>query len=318
MKSKGIILAYIFAVINAGIVGLSFLFTKTAIMSSSPLDTLAFRFTIAFAAITLLGILKLVRIDFSIKRFKKLTPLVLFYPTLFFSFQAYGLEYSQSSDGGIIFATTPILTAILASFFLKEKTTLLQKLSILLSVFGVIFIFIMKGSSIELKNLFGISLLLLSCLSIAGYSVMARSLAKEFKPLEITFFMLGVGFIFFNSAAILSHLQNGDIEEFLIPWSSFQFIVSIVFLGILASLITSLLSNYILAKIKASQMSVFSNLSTIVSISAGALFLGERISIFDIIGSILIILGVIGTNYFGWKKDSIKYELRKKVLFSNK
>lgn len=303
MKISGVFLAYGFAIINALIVGFSFLFTKTAVMASSPLDTLAHRFTLAFAAIVLLVVFRLVKVDVEIKRFRKLIPLTLFYPALFFSFQAFGLKYSQSSDAGIIFAVIPILTAMLAAFFLKETTTSLQKFSIFASVFGVIFIFVMKGNSLDVKSFLGISLLLLSCLSIAGYSVMARSLTKQFTPQEITFFMLGVGFLFFNAAALITHLRKGNLYEFIAPWSDSQYVISIIFLGIFASLVTSMLSNFILSKIKASQMSVFSNLSTVVSIGAGAVILGETISTYDIIGSLFIILGVIGTNYFAEKRE---------------
>ncbi len=49
-------------------------------------------------------------------------------------------------------------------------------------------------------------------------------------------------------------------------------------------------------------MSVFTNLSTIVSIAAGALVIGEEITVYHLIGSLLIIAGVIGTNYLGRKK----------------
>jgi drug/metabolite transporter (DMT)-like permease len=298
---------YLLAIINATIVGLSFLFTKTAISYSNPLDTLAFRFSISFLVLTLLLVFKIVKVDFSKKSFKRLALIGLFYPILFFSFQAFGLNYSQSSEAGILFASTPILTAILASIFLKERTILMQRFFILLSVFGVVFIFSMKGRLIDISNFIGIILLFFSCLSISGYTVMARSFTNQFKPLEITYFMIAFGFLFFNGASVYSHLQRGTIGDFFTPWLSPSFIVSIVFLGIFASLLTSFLSNYILSKIKASQMSVFSNLSTIVSIIAGAIFLKESIHWFDIVGSIFIILGVIGTNIFE-KDQSIRLD----------
>ncbi|NLJ99166.1 MAG: hypothetical protein GX320_07885 [Tissierellia bacterium] len=44
-------------------------------------------------------------------------------------------------------------------------------------------------------------------------------------------------------------------------------------------------------------MSVFSNLGTVISIIAGAVFLKEEIFYYHIIGSILIIGGVIGANF---------------------
>jgi drug/metabolite transporter (DMT)-like permease len=297
-------LVYLFAILNASIVGLSFLFTKTAIQLSSPVDTLAYRFTISFFVLLFLVAFKVVKVNLNKSSLKKLIGIAVFYPILFFSFQAFGLHYSQSSEAGILFASTPILTTILASFFLKERTTIVQKIFIFLSVFGVIFIFIMKGQTIELSNILGISLLLFSCISIASYTVMARSLSKTLKPIDITFFMLGLGFLFFNTFAISAHVKLGTISDFFSPMKNITFILSILFLGVLASLVTSFLSNYILSKLKASQMSVFSNLSTVVAIAAGAVILNEQIYWYDIVGSCFIIFGVIGTNFFN-KKTAI-------------
>ncbi|MGE7878761.1 DMT family transporter [Peribacillus muralis] len=301
MKSRTF--AYTLAVVHASIVGLSFLFTKMAIAESNPLDTLAFRFTVSFVIISLLVAMKVIKVTYTWESIKYLIPLSLLFPTLFFAFQTFGLKYSQSTDAGILSAVTPILTLMIAGYFLKEKTSLYQKLSIVLSVVGVIFIFAVKGSTINFSDMLGMVLILLSCIATACYTTMTRSLAKDYTPGEMSFFMMGTGFIVFNVAALFSHLKHGSMGTFLSPWSSMEFISSILYLGILASLVTSLLSNTILTKIKASQMSVFANLSTVVTIAAGALILNEKITIYDITGSILIILGVIGTNYFGGKKE---------------
>lgn len=310
MMKNGVYLAYVGALINALIVGLSFLFTKTAIVLSNPLDALAFRFTVAFLTFTLLIVVKIVKVDLRLNSFYKLIPLTLFYPIAFFIFQAYGLKSVPSSEAGILFATIPILTTILASFFLKERTTAFQKVSIILSVFGVIFIFMMKGNNVSLSNWSGILLLLISCLSISCYSVLARTLTKTFKPLDITYFMLGIGFLFFSSIAIFKHLSDGNLKIMFIPWADLNFVVSILFLGIMASFVTSFLSNFILSKILASQMSVFSNLSTVISIIVGGVFVHEKIYAFHIIGSAFIIIGVMGTNLlrekYTYKKTSTK------------
>ncbi|HID0836330.1 TPA: EamA family transporter, partial [Clostridium botulinum] len=68
------------------------------------------------------------------------------------------------------------------------------------------------------------------------------------------------------------------------------------YLGILSSLVTSFLLNYSLSKIEASKMSVFNNLSTLITMMAGVVFLGEKLQYFHIIGSFMIILGIVGTN----------------------
>lgn len=69
---------------------------------------------------------------------------------------------------------------------------------------------------------------------------------------------------------------------------------------------TSFLTNYVLSYMESSKMSVFSNLATVISIVAGVVFLKEDIFYYHIIGSILIIIGVIGANVFGIKeKESL-------------
>lgn len=280
-----------------------------ALEHAEPIDTLTYRFTLSFAVISIPVMLGRVKLNYRSKPLYKALLLATMYPLGFFTLQTFGLQHATSSEGGILYATTPILTMLLASVFLKETTTNLQKLSIFLSVLGVVFIFVMKGSVIDLTNIKGISLLFLSCLAFASYGVLARSLLRTFSPAEISYLMLGIGFVTFLVGSLTDHVTAGTLDHFIEPLVSSSFIVSILYLGVMSSLLTALTSNYALSKIEASKMSVFSNLSTIVSIAAGALFLREEITMYSIIGSALIIAGVMGTIRFGGKRQ-IKREPR--------
>jgi len=297
----GLKFAYLCAVINAIIIGFSFLFTKIALEFGTPLDLLTFRFAASFAVMSIPVLLGRVRLNYRGKKFYKLLLLATLYPLSFFTLQSYGLQHATSSEGGILFAFTPVLTVLLAFLFLKETTTLLQKLSICLSVGGVLFIFMMKGSRIDWSNMTGIVLLFLSCLVMAGYSVLAKRLLKSFSPAEITYVMLGIAFLFFSAVSLTGHTAAGTLGQLFSPLASGTFIMAVLYLGILSTLVTALSSNYALSKIEASKVSVFSNLSTIVSIAAGAFLLGEDVSMYHIVGSALIIAGVIGTNLLGKK-----------------
>lgn len=306
MKSNETSKVYLAAVSYSIITGLSFLFGKIGLDYSSPLDLLAYRFTFGFLAILVPIIFKWVKLDVNMNMIKRILPLVLFYPLAFFGFQTFGLELTQSSEAGIILAAVPIFTMILASYFLKERTTSLQKLSILLSVFGVIYITFMKSSSVEMSNLKGILYLLVSVVSFAIYSVMARNLTKDFSTTELSYVMISIGFIAFNLLAIGKHLIDGSMGSFFLPLKSSNFIIAALYLGVLSSLGTAFLTNYVLSKIEASKMSVFTNLATVISIVAGVVFLNEEIFYYHIIGSILIIVGVVGVNLFGEKAKNIK------------
>jgi drug/metabolite transporter (DMT)-like permease len=289
-------LAYAAAIIYALVIGFSFLFVKLALTVSDPIDTLAHRFTASFIAISLPVLLGRIQLNFNLQDIRRILPLALLYPAMFFGFQISGLVYTTSSEAGIILASTPIFTLFLATYFLKEKTNPRQSISLAVSVAGVIYILVMKGISFENTQMTGTLLLLLSSLSFAGYSVLARPLTQQFKPLELTFIMLLIGFLTFNLLALLRHGLDGTIGQYFQPLTNQVFLVSIFYLGVLSSLGTSWLSNYALSKIEASKMSVFGNLATLISMIAGVIFLQEQLEYYHIIGAIMIIAGILGTN----------------------
>lgn len=297
MKKDKMKMVYLAAILYALITGLSFLFGKVALQTTNPLDLLAFRFTASFIVILISVLFKWVKLNYSKESILKILPLALLYPLLFFGFQTFGLQYASSSEAGILLAAAPVFTLILATYFLKEKTTFWQKVSIVLSVLGVIYITVKKSSSFEFGNLKGIILLVLSALSMSGYSVMARGLTKDFSSIELSYMMNIISFICFNILSLGNHLINGSLNNFFAPMASPSFIIAVLYLGVLSSLGTSLLTNYVLSEIEASKMIVFSNLGTVISIVAGVVFLKEEIFYYHILGSILIVGGVIGTNF---------------------
>lgn len=292
---------YSAALLYALIIGLSFLFVKIALESANPLDLLAHRFSASFIVVVGILIFKKEKLHLNLKKVRKILPLAIFYPVAYFGFQTFGLKYATSSEAGILLGASPVFTLILASIFLKEKSTFLQKISVMISVIGVVYITVMKNPTLEISSMKGIILLLISSLTFAGYSVMARILTKDFSNTELSYVMVAIGFICFNLIALGNNLFLGTMSSFLTPLKSGSFILSILYLGVLSSLLTSLLSNYVLSKIEASKMSVFSNLGTVISIIAGVTFLNEKIFSYHIIGSILIVIGVLGTNFLDTK-----------------
>lgn len=291
-------LVYIVAVFNTCLIGLSFLFAKISITTASPIDTLAYRFTIGFIGMSILVLFGKVKINLKGKNFKKILLLSVLYSILFFTLQIFGLKYTTSSEGAIISASIPIITMILATIFLKEKINWKQKVSIFISVLGIVYIFYMQGMSVALTNYYGFILLLLSSISFACYNVVGRWLSEEFTPVELSFGMLLIGCVFYNIWSIIARIINGSIFEYFSPLTDISFFISVFYLGIACTLGTSLLTIYILSKMEAAKASIFSNLSIVISIFAGICILNETLHMYDLVGSILIILGVFGTNYF--------------------
>ncbi|UNK17890.1 DMT family transporter [Paenibacillus sp. N3/727] len=291
--------AYIAAIVYAFIIGLSFMFVKVTLTVASPMDTLAHRFTIALIGATIfIGISKnKLRIDWRV--LLRIFPLALLYPIAFFALQVFGLVRTSSSEAGIIQATVPIFTLVFARIVLKEKATRGQLVFISLSVMGVIYLLFMNGVGAQITNLIGSGLILLSAVAAALYNVFARKLTQQYSLMTLTYSMTLFGFLVFNTMAIGNHVMKGTTKQFFQPFMHIDFVLAILFLGVLSSLVTSYLSNYVLSKIEATKMSVFSNFATLITILAGVIFLKEEFHLYHLAGAVVIIIGVVGTNYFG-------------------
>lgn len=301
--------AYLLALLYAFIIGFSFLFTKIALKFADPIDLLAYRFTLSFLGLGIPVLAGWIKLDFKGRNWLRLLPLGLISPTAFFGFQTFGLANATSSVGGIISASTPVFTLILASVFLKEQTNWIQKLSVLCSVGGVVYIIAMGGASAQGTNALGIFLLLLSALLLSLYGVVVRYLKDGFTPIQMTYVMMLSGCVSFDVFSITKHAFAGTMHRLIEPLSQPQFILSILYIGLLSSLISSLLSNYVLSKIEATSMSVFANLGNLISIFAGVIFMNEQLSYYHMIGATLIIVGVLGVNYRGRKTIKVEMEV---------
>ena len=294
--------AYIAAISYAMIIGLSFLFVKVTLTVTSPMDTLAHRFSVAFIGIVIVLVFTKNKLTIKKHDLLKILPLAILYPIVFFTFQVLGLARISSSEAGIIQATIPIFTLALAGLLLKEKATRGQLIAIAFSVLGVMYMLMMNGANATTGNVIGSGFVLLSAIAASIYNVFARRLTKQYSLLTLTYVMTLCGFVIFNGIAIGDHMMKGTIHEFFKPFLHVDFIIAILYLGLLSSLGTSYLSNYALSILEASKMSVFSNLATLITIFAGVLFLHESFQTYHLIGGVMIVMGVIGTNYFGMKR----------------
>src|SRR5690625_4492512 len=174
------------------------------------------------------------------KEFKKLPRrdllriglLAIFYPILFFGFQIFGLEFTSSSVAGIVQATLPIFTLVFSSVLLKERSIFIQKLAISLSILGVMYM--MFSNDVDGKEfiILGMGLILLSTISQSFYQVFARKLTKDYSLVTITYLLTSSGFIIFNLLAISNHLLSGNFIEFIEPFRQWEYLLSILYLGI--------------------------------------------------------------------------------------
>jgi len=282
----------------ATIFGFSFMFSKVALVYVSPIGLIAYRFLIAFLVFEILRQFKVIHISFKKSHFKHLFWVALFQPILYFLFETYGLELTTSGEAGMMIALIPIFVTLLSTVILKEKPRGIQFLFILLSVSGVLFIQIMKSSGGLNVEVLGFLLLLGAVLSAALYNIASRNASKEVRPFAITYFMMLFGALVFNSMYLIKLAFESRMLDYFTNLSHIELLLPILYLGIIASIGGFFLVNFALSKAPAHITSIYSNLSTIVAIIAGALLLSEKLYYYHYIGSFMIVVGVYGTIYF--------------------
>lgn len=278
------------------IIGFSFLLVKISLEYASPLEVLAHRFVVAFIGILPIAIWKRDELKYKREDIPLLLFMALLYPILTFGLQIWRLSHITSAEAGIVQAVQPLITMSIAVVLLREVITVKQRLFALLSVSGVVFIFVMQGVG-EAGGVIGYFLLLFSVTFMSIYTILVRKFKVRFSVLPLTFFCISTGALFFSllsTGEIL--LSNGSITDLFRPFSSSEYLSSVLYLGILSSLVTLALTNYSYARVEASKLGVLGNLVPVIAIFAGVLIMGDKISWMHIVGTILIFIGVIGVN----------------------
>ena len=283
------------ASLGYGIFGLSYLFSKMALNITTPMILLCVRFTITFLVLNLLAVTRIIRIDFKGKSLIGPICLGLLQPVLYFIFENYGLSYTTTSFTGMISSVSPVFTAALGALILREMPNRRQWLCILVSILGVLMVSLRSGGG--QNTWLGCLCLVIAYLSGAGFALLSRKMSKQFSPFELTYIMFTVGFVFFLGGAFVQHGAE-TLPMIQTALGNSSFIIAVLFLSLASSVCAYMLCNYALARLPVARMTIFNNVSTVVSVVAGVLVMGDPFTLTSVIAFVLILAGVWGVNHF--------------------
>lgn len=299
MRNNKTIIATFAALMAQIIFGFSFMFTKIALSYASPMTVIADRYIAAFVGLCIVMILKKVPINLG-KNIWKLIIMSVFQPVLYFLFESYGIDMTTSAFSSIMISLIPIVSMISGIFILKEIPAPLQYLFAALSVGGVV-VMALSAKADGTVTVSGIILLFGAVLSSVGYNIASRKISKEFSAFERTYAMTLIGLVFFVSVAFIENIHNP--VKILSSFAEPSYTMSILYLGVVSSVFAFLLLNYANTYLPVTKTTVFANITTVVSIFAGVLFLDERLSFASAISAIMIIVGVWGVQTINMKKQ---------------
>lgn len=301
MKKKEITL-FLAAVISHIFWGFSFLATKSALGVADMYLLLSHRFLIAFAVMNLLLLFRVVKINFRGKGKRIFWPLFmgLMEPVIYFIGEELGVIHSTTIFSGVMIAVIPIVSIFAAIPFLHEKPTVGQVLFSFLSVGGVIGIGMLTRSSGALDWI-GVVGLIVAVVSAAAYGILDRGLSAEFTAFERTYLMIGMGAACFTPIALVR--TRFSPAAFFAPLADMKFLLPVLFLSVCCSVVSYFLLSYMATYMTVTRSTVYANLTTAVSVIAGALILKEPFTWLSAVFCGVILVGIYGVQRFARKHE---------------
>ena len=282
--------ALLAVILGNSIFGFSFLFSKIALELTVPSVMLAIRFTVAFLALNLVVLIEKLtgRIQFSLKGkpFKYLILLAVFQPGIYFVAESFGITYTSSAFAGTIISVIPIAGILCDMFIMHSKVSRKQIFCSVGSVVGVIVTTL--GAQNMKSSALGLLLLLVAVAAGALFYVFSKKSGEHFNALERTYAMFMLGSLLYVSYAVLE--CKGRYAEIILPAVTNGFFwICILYLSIVSSVVAFLLLNFGSSYVSVSEASIYANLTTVISIVAGVLFVNETFTLWQMIGAIVIV-----------------------------
>ncbi len=300
------IIPYLTALGKYVIYGSSVFFTGELNRSTDVLDILALRFLISFLVLWLLKVTKLIRIKVGFRYvvhhwrheplIKSLLLAALFEPVLYMLFETAGISMTTNITAAVIISLAPIASCIVETLILKEKSSSLQKIFLLMGILGVVYIAINTDTHTGENSLLGILLLFGAIVVGALFAACSRKASGAFSPMEITYVSCILGAIVFNTINVVRHLCDGKILSYFAPLCNTDNLIGFLFLGVLSTIVATGMGNFSLSHLQMSTIAAFSGVSTLVTILIGVVFAGEQLYPYHYFGLTLILIRMVGVS----------------------
>jgi drug/metabolite transporter (DMT)-like permease len=281
-------MAHIVAIFVVLIWGTTFVSSKVLLNSGLlPADIFFVRFIIAYSCLLCLSHKRL--FANSIADELTLAGLGIMGGSLYFLTENMALLHSTSSNVSILVSTTPLVTAMLLAIFYKsERLSSRQICGSVLAFIGVVLV-VLNGQLVLHLNPLGDALALGASFTWGFYSLFMRRIMGRYSADFITRKVFFYGLVTIMPYFALVHPLDID----LLTSGSMTIWGNLFFLGFVASTGGYLLWNWVMRKLGAVKSTNFIYLQSLVSMVAGHVILGERITIMAIAGAVILIIGMI-------------------------
>lgn len=260
--------------------------TKFGIISVPPLVLANIRFFIAGLLLLSYSLINNKRAKFRLPtnaEWKHLAIFGLFNTTLYLGLYVYAMKYTAAGIGSLAVSTNPLIIVLLSSWWIGRKASLKEWLSIALGIVGIAIASypLLQDSH---TTIHGLLILGLSMITVSFASVYYAKTKWELSNISINGWQVTLGGIFLLPITFLA----GGFETIVLDN---RFYLSVLWLSIPVSVI-GLICWFYLLRIDAVRASLWLFLCPIFGFFYAWWLMDEAITIYTIIGTLLVILGL--------------------------
>lgn len=249
---------------------------------------LIFRYGFAALCFLLLG-----QLNFKNKFTRKEWLLILFVGILNFagspSLQLNALTRTYAIDVSVLVAFEPLITALLAVLFLREKIRPSTLLTFFIAAAGVLIMASSKGTigAFQWMRIIGDGLFFLSLVCEGIYSVSSRHLVQKYRPLQVLAWMMFAGFL----ANLLGHFQLVSKENIAtisaVGW------LNLLYLGLFCSSLGYGVWNWLLRKRPVNQLALSLFLQPLLGSALAVWILQEKLDLQTMLGGGIVLVALL-------------------------
>lgn len=200
--------------------------------------------------------------------------------------QLLGTHYCNASMASLITSMNPAMIIILAAFILHERVTLHKGFAVGITLIGTVVIIGNLGTG---NTVAGVIYSFASMFAWSLTSVIVRLSCQKYDSITVTIYSMIIGLVLALPASVIelkySSFHFADLTPAIVIW--------IIYIGIVCTAGGLLFWNKALELVDAATCSLFYPIQPLTSAVLGVLFLGEVLSLNFIIGSMLIIGGIM-------------------------
>ena len=262
----------------------AFITTLPIVLNSDPFSALAFRFFFVAICFLIYSIVKKIKIKVNFRNlFNSFSTGILFH-----GFYLGGVFYAifvglPTSIVALIVTLQPILTNILAGYFLNEEVNIYQWIGVILGFTGAVMVIGFDiGSTLPVKGLIAA---VIALIAITTSTIWQKKISNDI-TLPVNNMYQAIGAVIFHLIIIILIFEDAFIIinlEFLLAMSHQVFLVSLGAFSILM---------YLIKNNSASKTVSLFFLIPAVTATMAWIFLGENLSLVDVIGFIITSIGV--------------------------